>query len=316
MSHHLGPLRKTIATCFLCLSLLFPAGADSLVRGTDVRLQPPVGLEESSLFPGFSQESSQTSIMVTQMPTAPDGLLAEFTAEALLTRGMTLVEKEEMEFLGAPALLLRATQMAHGIEFEKLVLIFGETGRTAVLVAIYPAENASQMRAPMRASLLSANWDNAREGINLDGLPFQIEESENFTINKRFSDALLLTKDGAEPPLPQEAPFIVVAPSIVEINESDVAELALSKLQTSKDYKDYVILVEEALDVAELPAYEIQANAVDVKTGESVALYQLFILDPAGKRYFRTLAQTPPEELAQWLPQLRQVARSLRPVAE
>ena len=304
---------STLAYGLFCLWLLLPAGADTLVRGTDVRLQPPVGLVESSRFPGFGQESSQASIMVTQLPTSPAELMAGFTTEALLTRGMSLEEKEDLEFLGASALLVRATQMANGMEFEKLILIFGDSDRTALVVASYPTEVASQMRASMRKSLLSATWVNAQEGINLQGLPFSIEESENFSIYQRFSDALLLTKDGAAPPLPQEAPFIVVAPSIVEINEGDVAELALSTLQTSKDHEDYDILVEEALEVADLPAYEIQCQAVHAKTGKSVSLYQLMIFDRSGKRYFRILAQTAPAELAQWLPQLRQVGRSLRP---
>ena len=308
-------LRSTLASCFLGLWLLLPVGADTLVRGTDLRLQPPPGLEESDRFPGFALESSQASIMVTQLPTPPEAIIAGFTAEALLTRGMVLEEQEEIEFSGNAALFVRATQVVQGLEFEKLILILGDSGRTALVVASYPSQIASQMRAPMRESLRSATWENAQEGVNLEGLPFSIEESENFSIYQRFSDALLLTKDGAVPPLPQEAPFIVVAPSFVEISETDVAELALSKLQT-KDYESYALLLEETLEIAVLPAYEIQASAVDVMSGNAVGLYQLLILDRPGKRYFRILAQTAPEELAQWLPQLRQVARSLRPQAE
>src|SRR5215468_10554391 len=66
------------------------------VPGTKVSLVPPDGLKPSDQFPGFLDEETSSSIMITELPAPYSEMANGFTKEALGARGMNLFSRKDI----------------------------------------------------------------------------------------------------------------------------------------------------------------------------------------------------------------------------
>lgn len=81
------------------------------VTGTKVKLTPPQGLKPAKQFPGFFDESTNVSIMVTEMPAPYSEMIKAFTKESLATKNISLISKKEISIGGIPGQLLHVRQL-------------------------------------------------------------------------------------------------------------------------------------------------------------------------------------------------------------
>ena len=110
---------RPISFLVACALLASPVVAGP-VPGTAVSLTPPDGFVAANRFPGFMNESTRSSIMISEIP----GPYAEATAglhdpKRLQAQGMRLLGQSAAKVDGHAALLLQIEQTAYGTLFRK-----------------------------------------------------------------------------------------------------------------------------------------------------------------------------------------------------
>lgn len=291
------------------------ASADAVVvPGTHVAMVPPPGFSKADLFPGF-QKADETStvvasIVVTEMPGAPfDQLSAGMTKEAALKKGMTLLTRQDVKYGDKPGLLLSASQSVKGSELLKWMGIFAGVDSSVMVVASYTKALAKELGEPLRASVLSARWSGGAAPGHYDGLTFRVVESTSLKISSRMGSQLLLTLAGRKGPVKAEDPLLVVGSAITEVRLSDLRQFAEARIAKTAQVKGIQVIAGGKINVGGLPAYEIQATALDLKTEKPLALYQVIISSP--ETYYIAQGMVGEANAKKYLPEMRQVARSL-----
>jgi hypothetical protein len=295
----------------IAVGTAWPAGAAPeviAIPGTKVSLEPPPGFVLASQFPGVQNAELASSIMINELPAPVEGVTAGFTAQGLLSRGMTLRSSEEATVAGRPGRLLSVTQVANGATFEKWMAAFGNSSATVLVVATYPQTLASELRAPMRTAVLSATWNPDAKLDHFDGLSFRIRESEHLKIQNRVQNMLLLSHPSRSPSAPSE-PFAVVGSSHSPVQIDDLELFARQRITQTAQISDLRDIRGGSLEVAGRPAYEITAKAKDLKSGESLSVYQFLLVE--GDTYYLMQGMVGESRFDEYLPEFRAIAQSL-----
>lgn len=280
------------------------------VPGTKVTLAPPAGFTPSEQFPGFQKTDAASSIMVTEMTAPAPQVRAAMTAEGLATRGMTLLASMPGTVSNLDATLLHVTQAASGTIFEKWMLVFGDQANTIMVVATYPQALSASLGEAMKQSVLSTRWDPAQQVGLFDGLKFRIAETGTLKFARRVSNMIMLTKDGDQGPVTAGEPFAVVGASISQIDvAADLSGFSRQRLGQTAEIADLGNLVGRTTTVDGLPAYELTAEAKDLKTGTPLNIYQLVAAE--GSSYFLVQGLVGQAQGQTFLPEFRQLAESL-----
>ena len=297
----------------ILLALAIPAAAAAqpqAVPGMRVLLQPPAGFEPADRFAGFQRVEERASIMVTEIPTSFAEMDAGLNAQALATQGMTLRDSEPFSADGLRGRLLSVTQQGpDGATYEKWVLFFGSDSVTAIVTATYPQAVAGTLSQPMKQAVLSSRWSSQGPADRLAGLPFRITERPRLRIANRTGNMLLLNGTGALPH-PPGSPMLMVAPSISEGDMSDLEGFARRRLGQTEGMTGLTNLTGTSLTVDGATAYELVADAADAEDGTPVKLYQLVLAE--GRHYILVQGFAAPDKAAEFIPEFREVARSLR----
>jgi hypothetical protein len=286
------------------------ARADAVaVSGTHVAIVPPPGFSKADLFPGF-QKANEASIMITEMPQAPyDQVSAGMNKEGLLTKGMTLLTRQDVKYGDRAGLLLSMSQTTRGTELLKWMGIFGGGDSTVLVVASYAKVLAKELGEPLRASVLSARWSGGAAPGHYDGLTFRVVESASLKIASRMGNLLLLTLAGRKGVVKPEEPMLVVGSAMYNMRLGDLRTFAEARIAKTAQAKDIRVVTGGEINVGGLPAYEIQATALNLKTDLPLALYQVIIRSP--DTYYIAQGMVGEANAKKYLPELRQVARSL-----
>ncbi|MBC7903885.1 MAG: hypothetical protein H7Y27_10695 [Gemmatimonadaceae bacterium] len=150
--------------------------ARQLIAGTKFSIIPPKGFTLSTSFSGFQNLETGASIMVATIPAPADQMIAAFTTESLKTKGMTFIDKQQVDVKGGKATLVRVSQPANGTTYLKQILIFGDAKSTHMVNCIYPeAEKAKE--SEMRKALLSTVQDDNVKSDARGAAKFSIDES-------------------------------------------------------------------------------------------------------------------------------------------
>jgi hypothetical protein len=246
--------------------------------------------------------------MITELPAPFEQVTPGFTAEGLLSKGMTLRGSEDATVGGRPGRLVSVTQVANGATFEKWLAAFGNSSATVLVVATYPQTLASKLRAPMRSAVLSATWTPDAELDPFDGLSFRIRESEHLKIQNRVQNTLMLAPPARSPSSPTE-PFAVVGASHSPVRIDDLQVFARQRITQTAQISDLRDIQGESVEIAGRPAYEITAKAKDLKSGESLSVYQLVLVE--GETYYLMQGMVGDSQFEEYLPEFRAIARSL-----
>jgi len=153
------------ATLLLALSACATSGparpvpaSHTLVPGSRVSLAVPAGLRYDAALPGFESDDGRTALFVSELPGSVYATMRSFSGEAFQRSGMELETQERVTVDGWPARLYHASQPLPDDELSRLVLVFGDSGRSVVLTAVTPRSRADEQDAALRAALLSVRW--------------------------------------------------------------------------------------------------------------------------------------------------------------
>ena len=297
--------------CLLSLSAAAQALSDPVpVPGTGVSLMPPPGFVAATQFPGFGQEESGASIMVTEIPGPYAEVTAGFSKGGLVSQGMTLVSKQEITLEGRKALLLHLKQTAEGMAYLKWLAALGDEKQTVLVTATFPEELKERLSEPLRRSVLSVRLTPAAALDPLAGLNYTVTGHPALKLAKRFSNALIFTADGKLPGEPTGDPLLVVAPSLSRAEIADRKRFAERRLGEIDSVTEIALKSSEAITIDGLPGYETIAEARDKDLKHPVTVYQVALFD--GDSYYLIQGFTKVADQQQNLEVFRAVARTFR----
>jgi hypothetical protein len=253
------------------------------VVGTRVSLIPPSGFTPSERFPGYSQESTGSSIMVTEF-SAP---LAETSSgltspSALAKRGMVLLKKQQVVVDGQAGILAQVKQNFQEAEYLKWLLLFGDGKESVLITAAFPKELESQLSEAMKASILTARLDSKKNVSPLEGLNFFITEKGGLRLAKRMANLLLYTRNGIFPSKDLNDPIFVVGQSLRDVGIGDAEAFVKARVRQTAEVTDVEIERSNKVTIDNLEGYEIVAKAKDKQSGLPMVIYQVILFEGQG----------------------------------
>lgn len=275
---HLLPLPHELLAQLPAERVSFPEAGISLI-------QPP-GFEAAALFDGFQQEESQASVMVLSLPAPAQEVMAVFQdAEAIRARGMRLVHQEAVEISGQPGILAQVEQAVNDQTFSKWILVFGDGEDTIILNASFPKAQASQLSAPLKASILSAVIEPNLVALDPEAnAAFQITPSETLALALNLNGTLLYSEGGELKSKDPESALFIVSPSFSDLLILDQGQFARDRLQQTDQVTEIAIAQEASLTIDGLAGYEIIATAQDQSSQTPLLVYQTILFGE--DRYF------------------------------
>ena len=276
-------MKNQLLVLFLLLAQIAVGQTEKLTKiaGTKCSLIPPVGFVAATTFSGFQDVETSSSIMINELPAPYQSLVDGLTADALKTKGMTLVSKQEIDFNGSRATLINITQPANGTTYIKQMLVFGDTKGTVLVNGIYP-ETSKDIKAKIEEALLSTVYNAAQDDDPAGAATFSIDvNGTDFKLIKYMSGSLLYSVDGK---IPTDKPTLIVGNSLAKIpaqNQKKYAEQRLKKLPGGE-----LLSIREIKEIRvdNLEGYEIVANGKS-KDGKPELIYQVMLFNDRGDYY-------------------------------
>lgn len=284
--------------------------AEVAVPGTKVKLVPPAGLSATKQFPGFFDEESNASILVTEMPAPYSEMSKVFTKESLASKGITLISKEEISVGESPGLLLHVRQEVQ-VAVLKWMVITGNETEVVMITGTFPEDLKTRWSLPLRNSVLGAKWEANLKTDPLAGLVFTIQDDPELKFAKRISNMIALTKNGELPGKPNNDPLFIVGPAIgraIIVNKKEFAE---RRLYQHPDVSISKIKNVAEVAIAGLQGYEFIAEGKQTKNVfGSIIIHQTILFDDDS--YFLLVGFAPLDKEKQYLEIFQRVSKTFR----
>lgn len=251
------------------------------VPGTKCSIIAPAGFVLAKKFAGFQNENLGASIMITELPAPLQTIIGGFTAESLKAKGMSLIEKQTINFNKEKATLIKLSQQANGTTYLKEILIFGDHTKTVLVNGIYP-EESKIIGDQIKNSLLSTIYNEQQNDNPLDAVKFKIDVSKSeFKLAKYLAGSLIYTTDGK---IPTDKPTLIVGNSLSPVSATDKKQFCIDRLKQMPRGEQNVVKEINAVTIDNLHGFEIIADGKS-KDGNSSVIYQV-ILFTAADGYF------------------------------
>jgi hypothetical protein len=284
--------------------------ADTAVRGSKISLIKPDGFTDSGTFPGFEQQSSGASIVVTEIPGPYSKVTSGFNAATLKTRGITLVSKENIRIEKYNGLLLQVNQSADNRAFSKWITVFGDEQETVIVVATFPTDTAAKLSRSLKNSVLSAKWSRDKVVDPFADLKFGVTATPNLKFAKRILNGLFYSKGGTFPLTSVNDPFLVVTEAISKVIVADRQRFAKKRIEQVQQVKNLKIGSVQPVSIGGLSGYEIIANATDMANDRPVTVYQVMLFE--AQTYYIIQGLVDNSSKAEYLPEFQKIATSFR----
>jgi hypothetical protein len=284
--------------------------ACTAVRGSKISLIKPDGFTDSSTFPGFQQESSGASIVVTEIPGPYSKVTAGFNAATLKTRGITLVSKENIQIEQYQGLLLQVNQSLDSSPFSKWITVFGDEQETVIVVATFPKDTAAKLSRSLKNTVLSAKWSRDKVVDPFADLKFGVTGTPNLKFAKRILNGLFYSKGGTFPLTAVNDPFLVVSQSISKVIIGDRQRFAKQRIGQVQQVKNLKIGSIQPISIGGLSGYEIVANATDIANNQPTTVYQVMLFEE--QTYYIIQGLVGNSSQAKYLPEFQKIAISFR----
>lgn len=280
----------------------FPAAGIKLIR--------PVGFADAEKFHGFQQESTQSSVMVVQIPGPFSKVTEGFTAEQLQSHGIKLDSKENIQIVKITALLLGVTQTVHGIEYAKWILAFGNDKETKMVTATFPKVETDKLSALLKSVVLSARPDSTKPPTPDTDVDFTIIASEKLKLTQGIGKMLVYTKDGVIPMKSPKDPLFIAAPSLSKVQTQNKQQFALQRLKNTASTNIKTVTATNEIVIDGLKGYEFIADAEDKKSGIPLIVYQVILFDDGTYILLQGMVGT--KSSTEFLPEFKKMAHSFK----
>lgn len=284
---------------------------ETAIAETRVSLTPPSGFAVAPEVSGYSQESSSSSIIVTEFPASFSETKSAFNnPSGLLKRGMTLLNKLEVNLNEQKGELLKVKQIKSGVEYLKLILIFGDEKESVMIIGTFPKVLENELSEKMKASLLTANWHKEKKVSPIAGLTFTFAEKGELKLAKRIVNALIFTKSGIFPSRALDDPMFIIAPTLSNVDIDDKEEFAKARVSQTATITNIEIEKLSQIGLDDLNGYEIIATGKDVESGQPMVIYQTILFEDLG--YYLMQGLISEKQSQTYLPAFKDMARSFK----
>lgn len=277
-------MEKNIILFGLLLISIFSFGQTSqiLIPGTKYSMIPPEGFILSTSFSGFQNNETGASIMIMDIPTSYSSLVIGFTKEALKTKGMNLLSKENVRYKNSDAMLFKVSQQANGINYLKQILLFGDKKITVMVNGIYP-EQTKDSENEIKKSLFTIERNEKLVEKPLESVNFSINvDGTDYKLVKSLAGSLLYSEDDK---IPTDKGLIGVSYSLGHKVNSDYKQFSIDRLKKLPDASNSVIKTIAKVTISDMEGYEIVAE------DNSKQLIYLVILFTPDKEYYLIVGQ-------------------------
>jgi hypothetical protein len=303
-----------LALAGVVAAVTVPSFAQSVrVPGTNVTLAPPVGFAVASQYPGFEHTEAHASIVVTELPVAATDMMRSMTAPALSTKGMSLIAARDTMIAEKPARLLHVRQAAAGGSVLKWILIAGHAKATMMIVGTFPEAASPDVGESIRTSVLTASWSSAAPADSFEGLPFRLTPTASLKLARRVSNMLMFTESGTTgSPGSTEALFIA-GHSLGQGQITDERTFAESRAKQTDLLTSMTRFTSGPIRIDGAAGYELEADAIDSRSGRPMRLYQVIIPDQTG--YFILQGISRADRASQIVPEFKRLTATFRRTA-
>jgi hypothetical protein len=304
---------RTLSLAAIVSAVTVPSFGQNLrVPGTNVTLAPPDGFAVASQYPGFERTDVQASIMVTELPVAASDMIRSLTAPALASKGMTLIHAQDVTIADTPARLLNVRQAAAAGSVLKWMLIAGHAKATMMIVGTFP-ETSPGVGESIRRSMLTASWSSTALAGPFEGLPFRLTPTTRLKLARRLSNMVMFTESGTIGSPGSTEALYIAGHSIGRAQITEARAFAESRARETTLLTGMTAFTGRALQVDGADAYELEANAVDSRSGRAMRLYQVVIPDQAG--YFILQGISRADRAGELVPEFRKLTASFSRVS-
>lgn len=257
-------------------------GNHKQIPGTKFLLVPPTGFENAANFQGFQQMNTGASILVMEIPGPFSETTKGFNAEGLKSQGVILKQKEEIRMNGNPGLFLTTEQVAHGINYSKYILVFGDAKATYMVNGTFPKEIA-ELHKGIRESMLTVVYES---NLTIDpsaAVSFSIDtDGTKLKFARSMTGTLLYTVDGKVPTESSDKTNFIVGLSLGNAPAIDKKSAAISRIK-KLPYKELKLDENDIteIEVDGISGYELVGEGSDTK-GMKELVYEVMLFTENG----------------------------------
>ena len=243
-----------------------------------VGLVPPAGMVVSKGFVGFEDVAKDSAILIAaQPPAAYPEIEKSLATDALKKNGITVDNREEMQFDFGKGILVVGKQAADKTRYRKWLLIAQAKDLTALVNVQIPEQETAYPDAAVRAALATlAVRATIPDAEKLSLLPFTVGDLAGLHIeNVLPGRAVMLidTPDGV-PTNNLDTRMFVAAFDGGPTENDDHGQFARMTFGQIVGIKDVQITMSEPLRIGGQSGFQTMAQAKDMKTGEDIMVAQ------------------------------------------
>jgi hypothetical protein len=298
-----------LAMFVFVLSLVVPKAIAANVPGTPISISPPAGFVAADRFPGFMNDNTNSSIMISEIPSPFSEIAAGFNdRKRLHAQGMVLLNQSLVEVDGRNGLLLHVEQAAYGMLFRKWMVAVDRAGTTILIVATYPETEAMQGDL-LKQAVLAARVGKATDPA--EALAFTAKPSPPFAVARVFGQNMILTPQGQLPVKVEHVPFMVLGLSASEgLAIPDRKAFAERRVTKIAKISNIEMTRSSPVKIGNLSGIAITAKGEGEDSATPLAIYQVVLFDASGYCLFQGIAPAAEKDL--YLPLFEQTAASFR----
>lgn len=253
------------------------------IIGTKFSLIPPTSFTPATNFQGFQQLNGGASILVMEIPGAFSETTKGFNQQGLKTQGVILKKKEDIQINGNKGLFLTTEQFAHGINYSKYILAFGNSKNTYIINGTFPKE-INELDKDIRESMFSIIYESELVVDPLSASSFSIDtKNTKLKFGKNITGMLLYTVDGKVPTESNDKTSFIVGLSLANVQTVDKKLTALSRIK-KMPYSNLKIDENKITEVEidGISGYEIFGEGLDKPNGTKELVYQVMLFTDNG----------------------------------
>jgi hypothetical protein len=242
-----------------------------LSDGLEMSLIPPDNFTITAEHFGFTQAESFTRIKISEIETPYASYISVLTKENLLKNKLELLNSEQIKIKGAWCTLLTLRENIAGTYFEKRWLISGDKLSSIKIEASYPEGAGQGFKQKIKESLLTLSVKTDDDKRIYTGLPFNLTETTNFKVKKRFANSIVLESIDDT----KKSNVVVISHGKTKTIIDDRQQLANHFLKNNKNYEDVEIIKNNEIKQAGIPALATTAYAEN--NDQTYWIYQVLV---------------------------------------
>jgi len=251
------------------------------VLGTKCSIVPPEGFIPATQFYGFMDTKTGSSIRIEEMPVPYQAYVDDFETIIASIRGLTLIDKDEIDFNHSKALLTKVRFDLFDTSIFSISLVFGNDDETVYVKGNYP-ESDKKIEENIRKALLSTQYDTLLNDNPTEAASFTVDlTGTEFKCVKFESGSLYFLTDGR---IGKEDPRIRIDQSFQKVNPENRKQFAKDRLNHLQESYQLIVKDFKAITIDHLEGYEILAEG-SISGTEIVSVYQLVLFTESGGYY-------------------------------